>query len=709
MWSGTSIQMAAAPTQFGKLRKDISLFGVFAIALGTTISSGFFLLPGMAFAQVGPAILVTYLLAGLVVLPPILCKAELATAMPRAGGVYFYIDRSFGPLAGSVAGVSTWVSLTLKTSFALVGSGYYIGLFIPDPPVMLIAIGLAVAFGLLNTFGAGKTTKLQAWLVIATLFILMWFVGWGGRDIDSSHFGDFWGKGADTVVSMVGVVLISYMGLTKVASVAEEIRNPERNIPLGVLLALAAAVLIYMTGIAVMVGVVPAEELANTYTPAALAAELFAGPAGMIAISIAAIASFLSVANAGILSASRYPLAMGRDHIFPKLFRQLGRFGTPMPAIFATVLLIILEVVLLDPLVIAKYAGTLKLLLFASVSAAVIVMRESQLASYDPGFKVPLYPWIPLVGITLCLTAIVMLGWIPVLFALGMIVVSILWFQLYAASKIDRYGAIFHVFARLGEHRFDPLDSELRGIIKDKGLRPSDPFEKIIARARVIEAPTEASFEDLATLAAEAISRETGRSATHFYDGFLEGTQVGATPVMGGVALPHLRLDGLKRSHLVLVRCADGLMLTVGAGVPGSQSSQKVNALFFMASPDDDPAQHLRLLANLAGAVEQNGFMERWSAATGPAELKTALLRSEHSLTLSITPGTPPGNWIGRSIASLALPDDILVALVYRGGDRLIPTGRTTFAAQDRVIVIGDPEHITQLRTDLGLDVPPTN
>ncbi|MBT7351191.1 MAG: amino acid permease, partial [Phycisphaerae bacterium] len=206
--------MAAASTQSGKLRKDISLFGVFAIALGTTISSGFFLLPGMAFAQVGPAILVTYLLAGLVVLPPLLCKAELATAMPRAGGVYFYIDRGFGPLAGAVAGVSTWVSLTLKTSFALVGSGYYIGLFIPDPPVMLIAIGLAVAFGLLNSFGAGKTTKLQAYLVIATLFLLMWFVGWGGRDIDSSHFGNFWGKGADTVVSMVGVVLISYMGLT---------------------------------------------------------------------------------------------------------------------------------------------------------------------------------------------------------------------------------------------------------------------------------------------------------------------------------------------------------------------------------------------------------------------------------------------------------------------------------------------------------------
>jgi mannitol/fructose-specific phosphotransferase system IIA component (Ntr-type) len=499
------------------------------------------------------------------------------------------------------------------------------------------------------------------------------------------------------------------MGLTKVASVAEEIRNPERNIPLGVLLALAAAVLIYMTGLAVMVGVVPAEELANTYTPAALAAELFAGPAGMVAISIAAIASFLSVANAGILSASRYPLAMGRDHIFPKLFRQLGRFGTPMPAIFATVLLIILEVVLLDPLVIAKYAGTLKLLLFATLSAAVIVMRESQLASYDPGFKVPLYPWVPLLGIALCITAIVLLGWIPVLFAACMIVLSVLWFQLYAASKIDRYGAIYHVFARLGEHRFDPLDTELRGIIKDKGLRPDDPFEKTIARARVIEAQPDVTFEGLATLAAEALSGDTGHSASHFYDGFLEGTQVGATPVMGDVALPHLRLEGLKRSHLVLVRCAEGLELTVGASVPGSESTQKVRALFFMASPDNDPAQHLRLLANLAGAVEQDGFMDRWNAATGPAELKTALLRSEHSLTLSITPGTLPGAWIGQSLASLGLPDDILVALVYRNGDRLIPTGRTIFASNDRVILIGEPDHITQLRADLGLDTTPTD
>ena len=696
--------MAATSPQPGSLRKDISLFGVFAIALGTTISSGLFLLPGMAFAEVGPAVIVSYLLAAVVVLPPLLCKAELATAMPRAGGVYFYVDRGFGPLAGAIAGVGAWVALTLKASFALVGSGYYIGLFIPDPPVILIAIAIAIAFGILNLMGAGKAAKLQAILVIALLILLAWFVGWGLGDIDASHFDGFWGKGGDTVVSMVGVVLISYMGLTKVASVAEEIRDPERNIPAGVLLALGAAVLIYMTGLTVMVGVVPAEELAKTYTPAALAAEIFAGRAGMIAISVAAIASFLSVANAGILSASRYPLAMGRDHIFPKVFRRLGRFGTPMPAILATVVVIVLEVLLLDPLVIAKYAGTLKLLLFATLSAAVIVMRESRLASYDPGFRVPLYPWVPLLGIALCIAAIVLLGWIPVLFAVGLIVLSSVWFLWYAASKIDRYGAIFHVFARLGERRFDPLDSELRGIIKEKGLRPDDPFEKTIARARVIETPSDTTFEALALLVSEALAADTGRSAKHFNRGFLEGTQVGATPVMGSVALPHLRLEGLKRSHLVLVRCASGMTISIGESILGAHSANDVRALFFMASPEEDPAQHLRLLANLAGAVEQDGFMERWNAAAGPAELKEALLRSEHSLTLSIAPNTLPGTWINRSIASLKLPDDILVALVYRDGERIIPTGRTVFEAGDRVIVIGEPEHISQLRSDLGLD-----
>lgn len=696
--------MAALPGQSGTLRKDISLFGVFTIALGTTISSGLFLLPGIAFAKVGPAIIVSYLLAAIVVLPPVLCKSELATAMPRAGGVYFYIDRAFGPMAGTIAGLSTWISLTLKTSFALVGSGYYIGLFIPDPPVLLIGIVLAVVFGGLNLLGAGKTAKMQSLLVVCILAILCWFVLGGMVDIHTAHFASFWGKGSDTVVSMIGTVLVSYMGLTKVCSIAEEVRNPERNIPLGILLALAAAVLVYITGLIVMIGVIPADQLATTYTPAALAAKIFGGHTGMIIISIAAIGAFLSVANAGILSASRYPLAMGRDHIFPNIFRKLGRFGTPVPAIAITVALIVLELVLLDPLVIAKYAGTLKLLLFASVSAAVIVMRESRLDSYDPGFKAPFYPWTPLLGIALCGTTILLLGWMPVLFAMALIVLSIVWFRLYAVGRVTRYGAINHVFGRLSENQFDPLDIELRGIIKEKGLRAADPFDQIIAHARFIEAQPGDNFAMLAEQAAATLAGETGRHPEHFSVGFMEGTRVGATPVAGGVALPHMRLDGLDRSHLVLVRCRQELQVELGGSVPGSQSVIEVHAIFFMVSPESDPAQHLRLLASLAGAVERDGFVDQWLNAQGPTEVKRALLRSEYSLTLRIDPNTSTREWADRTIAELALPDGILVALVYRDGHRLIPTGRTRLTAGDRVILIGEPDDITDLRSDLQLD-----
>ena len=693
----------AAPST-GTLRKDISLLGVFAIALGTTISSGFFLLPGMAFAKVGPAVLVSYLLAALVVIPPLLCKSELATAMPKAGGVYFYLDRAFGPMVGAVAGLGTWISLTLKTSFALVGSGFYIGLYLEDPPVLLIAVGLAIVFGIINMFGAGKTSKMQVGLVLLVIGMLGWFVIAGGRELNTSHFDDFFGRGGYTIVSMTGVVLVSYMGLTKVASLAEEIKNPERNIPLGIIMALVCAVIIYICGIAVMIGIVPADELALSKTPAADAAAIFAGRPGMILVSIAAIASFLSVANAGILSASRYPMAMSRDHMVPSLLRKLSRFGTPIPAIILTVLLIIGQVLLLDPLVIAKYAGTTKLLLFGMLCAALIVMRESRLDSYDPGFRAPLYPWLPLIGILGCVLAVVFLGWAPILFTIGLIVVAMTWFRLYAARRVRREGAIYQLFSRLGRQPYDPLDIELRGIIKEKGLRPADPFDEIIARSHVLEGEKADTFNTISQRASEVLADESNLPVDGFLKQFLEGTRVGATPVMGGVALPHMRLEGLTRPYLVLVRCLDGLSIDVGYGTGESTHSEHVYALFYMASPEADPTQHLRLLASLASAVEQDGFMKRWQESSSPSEIKASLLRNDRSLTIAMDRHGPCQDWIGQRLSSLDFPEGVLVALIYTDGERHVPTGKTVLREDDHIIVIGETAGIAALRQQLDLN-----
>ncbi|NIP50733.1 MAG: amino acid permease, partial [Phycisphaerae bacterium] len=137
-----------------RLKKSLGLLDVYALATGTTLSAGFFLLPGIAAIQAGSAITISYLIAVLPLIPATFCIVELTTAMPRAGGVYYFLDRSMGPLLGTVGGIGTWLALILKVAFALIGIGVYLGLFIPDLPIVTVAIVLAVGLGILNILGA---------------------------------------------------------------------------------------------------------------------------------------------------------------------------------------------------------------------------------------------------------------------------------------------------------------------------------------------------------------------------------------------------------------------------------------------------------------------------------------------------------------------------------------------------------------------------
>jgi len=121
------------------LKKELTLLDIFCVATGAMISSGLFILPGLAFAKAGPAVILSYLIAGVFCIPTLLSMAELTTAMPKAGGDYFYIMRGFGPLLGTVAGFSTWLSLSLKGAFALLGMGAYVSI-ITNIPLNIIAL-----------------------------------------------------------------------------------------------------------------------------------------------------------------------------------------------------------------------------------------------------------------------------------------------------------------------------------------------------------------------------------------------------------------------------------------------------------------------------------------------------------------------------------------------------------------------------------------
>ena len=231
-----------------KLKKNLTLFDVYAISTGAMFSSGFFLLPGIAAAKAGPSVVLAYLLAGVLILPAMFSKAELTTAMPKAGGTYFFLDRSLGPLAGTIGGLGTWLALVLKSAFALIGMGAYL-VFIVDLPIKPVAVTLTVAFALLNIFGAKETSGLQRFLVVTLLGVLSLFILLGlgkifSLDIAQMHrqqFTPFMPGGTDGLLATIGLVFVSYAGLTKVSSVAEEVQNPDRNIPLGMMLSLGSA------------------------------------------------------------------------------------------------------------------------------------------------------------------------------------------------------------------------------------------------------------------------------------------------------------------------------------------------------------------------------------------------------------------------------------------------------------------------------------
>ena len=692
-----------------KAKKDLGLFGVFALATGATLSSGFFLLPSFATQIAGPAVVLAYLIAGLLLIPPMLSKIELGTAMPRSGGAYYFLDRSLGPMVGTIGGLGIWLALLLKTAFALVGMGAYIQLFLPadtsDSTYTFIALGLVVFFGALNITGAKKTTTFQIVLVVALLALLGWFLTAGSFAIRPVNFSGFFDAGADNILSTAGLVFISYVGVTKVISVAGEIKNPERNLPLGLFLAIGTAVTVYIVGLIVMVGVSGPEGLSLVdgeinLTPVSTVASAITGSStGAYIMAIAAIFAFLSVANAGILSASRYPLAMSKDHLLPQLLRKVDGKGTPIFGIVVSAGLIIVVILFLDPLKIAKLASSFQLLMFTLLCLSVIVMRETKLNSYDPGFRAPFYPWLQIFGAIACISIIFVMGWMPVLFSGGVVVAGIIWYFTYARKRVERYGAIYHIFERLGRKRFAGLDPELREILKEKGLRAHDPFDEIVTTARVVDAPHAATFEDIAKAAAEELSALLPATASSLADEFLRGTKIGATPVTGGVALPHLRLPGIEQSIMVIARSKDGITIDVGDAFGGHHEEQSIHAIFFLVSPESDPSQHLRLLAQLAGHVDQDGFMARWLAASTNQKMKEILLREDRFLSLQLESGTSTETLIDLPINKLDFPEDCLLTLIHRRGHMVIPRGSTVLEEHDQLTIIGEERGIRILKS----------
>ncbi len=609
------------------LKKQLGLLDVFAICMGAMISSGLFVLPGIAAAQAGPAVIVAYLLSGLLMIPSMLSMAEMSTAMPRAGGSYFFVSRSLGGMSGTIEGVGDWLALLLKTGIALLGLGAYLSSYINlSMPVIAILSGLV--FTVINIVGAKETTRLQVVMVAGLIAILVYLIVGGLPAVDRTQYNPFAPNGWGAVLPTAALVFISYIGLTKVASMAEEVRRPERNIPLGMFLSLVAILVLYGAVVTVVVGVVPAEQLHGSLTPLSDAAGIAIGPLGKHLISLAAVLAFATTANAGIMSASRYLLAMSRDRVIPHPFARFSRFKTPHNAILLTSGVILLIVATTGLERIAKMASTFQLLVFAFVNIAVIVMRESGIKSYDPGFKSPFYPWIQVFGILVSVVLIPEMGLLPSIFAMGLVAIGVVWHNLYVRPRVEpRVGAVAKMAERLGERLLERdadamgLRTELRQIMKERGLRKGDPFFQVVQAADFIEVGAEVDSEEVIRRGAGLLAKQSGISRDLILGAMLERNRLGETPADAGVALPHLLLNDVEGFHMVAVRSIHGLDFPM--------AKQTIHAVFMLLGNRGNPTQHLRFLAAIARRAENPHFIDNWIAADSVDDLAELLLSSD--------------------------------------------------------------------------------
>jgi amino acid transporter len=419
-----------ASTPSASFARDLGLFDATMIGVGAMIGAGIFVLTGIAAGEAGPASILAFALNGAVTLLTAFAYVELAAAMPEAGGGYAFVRRAFPGLVGFIAGWMLWFAYTVACSlYALGFAGYFWEFFLKYMPefagvafdligergaVALVTIVIGFFFIRLNVRGAEVTGMAENALTLAKLAILSIFIFYGLKKVlgdpgaASAEFTPFFPKGTGGVLVAMGLTFIAFEGYDLIATVAEEIKQPEVNIPRATMISLAVAVTMYLLIVFVSLGAVqPAASASWEFlgrfgeTAIVRAAEDFMPAFGVAVIVFGGLFSTLSALNATIMASSRVAFSMGRDNWLPKPMAEIHpQKRTPHVAIVATGVILLAMALTLPIEAVGSAASLIFLLTFAMVNLAVIVLRRKA-PELKRRYRVPLYPVTPVLGIGL--------------------------------------------------------------------------------------------------------------------------------------------------------------------------------------------------------------------------------------------------------------------------------------------------------------------
>ena len=611
------------------MNKRLGLFAVFCMTSGAMISSGIFVLPGLAHAQAGPAMIFSYFLAGCLAAIGSISLTEVITAMPKAGGDYFFITRTMGPATGMVTGLLSWLSLSLKSALAIVGMGAVFQFWFGWDP-LLVSLPLWAIFVGLNLFWAEQEDLMQMVLLSLILALMLLFVIKGAPKIEWSNFDPFAPHGLGQVLGTAGLVFVSYGGLLKVAAVAEEIKEPHKNIPWAIFLSLVVVGFFYVSLAFITSGVLGAEILDTSLSPITQAARRIAGSTGAVVMGLVAVAAFASTASAGIMAASRYLLALSRDGLAPAFLGTINpRHGIPQMGVLATGLFVLATLFLsLESLV--KAASSILIFTYLMSNLCVIVLRESRLLSYRPSFKSPGYPWLQIAGSLGFIILIIEMGWKALLSSLLLVLAGLAFYWFYGRIRAQRETALLYLVKRMTDTEASGkvLEKELREIIRERDEMCWDEFDHAVRGSKVLEFKKISDTNQiLASISLEA-GTEFGIEAQELALALKKRQKSQSTEMFPGVAITDALLPGEGRLELVLVRLAPPVSL--------SPAQSPTRALFVILFTHDRRDAYLRSLAAIAQAAGNESFSRKWDQPKDPERLREILLTAPRQRTCTL-------------------------------------------------------------------------
>ena len=407
-----------------KFTRTIGLVGVIIISLSAMLP-GIFVTPTFAAEIMGPGIWLAYLVAASVVLPGALSKSELSSGMPSSGGSYVYLERTYGPLIGTISGLGLWASFLLKSAFSLIGfSAYFIVVttfFDIEMELMTLSMSALVLIVVVNLLGVSKVKAVQAPIVFMTVALLTviciasFFTD--GFDasipIDGAMDANGW-----ALAEAAAFVFVAYAGVTKVAAIGGEVKNPEKNLPAGILLSLLIATVLYSLIAFLMMAAIPGDgwwigqDGKVVENPIWVFAETVAGTKFGVVAAALSVLTMISMALAGILASSRFLFAMARDNLLPQALEEVNiKFETPHWPILLTGIAMALAIFFVPLKDVVKLASGFKIMIFMMINSCVIILRQtSKEHDWNPSYNSPMYPYIQLWGIVAGAVLIAFIG-----------------------------------------------------------------------------------------------------------------------------------------------------------------------------------------------------------------------------------------------------------------------------------------------------------